>query len=92
MAAVVHGYRTRVLDADGNAYNVEAWGEKHGNVSHGWLEFLPRAGRAALRTDRDTTQPTWEALQYWASGLDPTYLEGAFTRAVPSAPSGREWP
>ena len=88
MPAAVHQYRTQVHDAAGTAYNIEAWGEKHGNVWHGWLEFLPVAGGAALRTDRETTQPDWEALRYWASGLEPTYFEGAFQGAFPAPPSG----
>ena len=88
MPAAVHQYRIQVHDAAGKAYNIEAWGEKHGNVWYGWLEFLPLGGTAVLRTDRETTQPDWEALKYWASGLEPTYFEGAFQGAFPAPPSG----
>ena len=30
----------------------------------------------------ETTQPNLEALRYWASGLEPVYLEGALERAI----------
>lgn len=82
MAAVVHTYRAEVLDAAGNAYLVEAWGEQRDHLWYGWLEFRPLPAGAKLHTDRETTQPSWEALRYWASGLEPTYLEGALARAL----------
>jgi hypothetical protein len=34
-----------------------------------------------LRTDRETSQPNREALEYWSTGLEPVYIEGAFQRA-----------
>jgi hypothetical protein len=34
-----------------------------------------------LRTGQETTQPSWRAIAYWASGLEPIYFEGAFARA-----------
>jgi len=45
----------------------------------------PRSA-AVLTTERETTQPSREALLYWATGLEPIYLEGAFARAVRAAP------
>lgn len=57
------------------------------------IEGLPRAdgtwaGRIAFsdgalwrRTGQETSQPNREALEYWASGLEPVYLEGAFGRS-----------
>ena len=47
----------------------------------GWLDFTPTEGGPILTTDRETTQSTLEAVSYWASGLEPVYLEGAFERA-----------
>ena len=32
-------------------------------------------------TDRETSQPNRDALEYWASGLEAVYLEGALERA-----------
>ena len=34
-----------------------------------------------LRTDQETSQPNRSALEYWADGLEPIYLEGALARA-----------
>ena len=57
------------------------------------IEGLPRddgtwAGRvmfadgdAVRRTEQETSQPDRQALEYWASGLEKVYLEGAFTRS-----------
>jgi hypothetical protein len=48
------------------------------------LEFLPdRAGLPTLLTDRETSQASREALASWAEGLESTYFEGAFERALP---------
>jgi len=47
-----------------------------------WLEFEPTdASKAAIRTDRETSQSNRQAIDYWASGLEPVYLDGAFARA-----------
>lgn len=55
----------------------------------GWLEFVDASGETRA-TGRETTQTSFDALVYWATGIEPTYLEGAFTRAVaipmPGAP------
>ena len=37
-------------------------------------------------TDRETTQPNLRALEYWATGLTPAYLEGALDRALEARP------
>ena len=47
----------------------------------GWLQFTGPNG-AALRTRRETEQPSRDALMYWAEGLTLTYLEGALERAI----------
>jgi hypothetical protein len=36
------------------------------------------------RSPVETTQPNREALAYWASGIEPVYLEGALERAIAS--------
>jgi hypothetical protein len=35
----------------------------------------------SLRTDRETSQPNRISTEYWVSGLEPIYLEGALARA-----------
>jgi hypothetical protein len=48
----------------------------------GWIEFRPTdPNHPILSTDRETSQPNRTALEYWADGLEPIYLEGALARA-----------
>jgi len=48
----------------------------------GWIEFHPSdSGHPTLSTERETSQPNRTALEYWADGLEPVYLEGALARA-----------
>jgi hypothetical protein len=47
----------------------------------GWIEFHPSGAGPVLITERETSQPNRAALEYWADGLEPVYLEGAFARA-----------
>ena len=48
----------------------------------GWFEFLTHDGSAVLRSERETTQPTFADLERWASGIRPVYLEGALERTL----------
>ena len=83
MAEVIFSYEGRVSGKDGDGYSVQACGRPFNEtVWEGWLEFLPEDGSAALRTSRETTQPNREDLEYWASGLEVVYLEGALRRAL----------
>jgi len=34
-----------------------------------------------LRTEQETSQPNRAAIEYWADGLEPIYLDGALARA-----------
>lgn len=65
--------------SDGTIYDVNVCGEQRGNVWHGWVEF--QSGSVVLRTPTETTQSKFSDLEYWASGLDAVYFEGAFRRA-----------
>jgi hypothetical protein len=47
----------------------------------GWIEFAAVRAATVVRTDQETTQSNREGVAYWASGLEPAYLEGAFARA-----------
>lgn len=47
----------------------------------GWLEFVAVGAAVVLRTGQETTQSNQQSVAYWASGLEPSYLEGAFARA-----------
>ena len=81
---LIHRHSERVLDAGGRSYDVLVYGEGRADGTwEGWLEFAPlTAGLPARRTGRETTQPDRAALEYWAAGLEPLYLAGAFERAA----------
>ena len=84
MPELIHEYSYLYRSESGTAYVMRAWGEaREDGTWEGWLEFMPMAnGSPALRTGRETTQPNRDAVAYWASGLEPVYFEGAFTRAA----------
>jgi hypothetical protein len=41
------------------------------------------------RSQIETTQPNRGALAYWASGVEPVYLEGSLERAIASGSERR---
>jgi hypothetical protein len=56
--------------------------ERTDGTWEGWIEFHPTdPGHPVLTTEQETSQPNRTALEYWADGLEPVYLEGAFARA-----------
>jgi hypothetical protein len=81
---LIHTRGDLIADSFGNRYRVSIYGEPRTDGTwEGYLEFVPTNGAlAALRTGRETTQPDKRALEYWATGLEPLYLTGAFERAV----------
>jgi hypothetical protein len=87
MSELIQRYQPKLHDDDGVTYTVTAWGERTlRGTWEGWLEFYPsEEGQSILRTGRETTQPNRSAVQYWASGLEPLYFEGAFERAHPAS-------
>jgi hypothetical protein len=84
MAERIHTYSAVVTAPRGVRYRVHADGEANELGSwHGWLTFeaLDGSGRV-LRTERETTQASRDDLVYWASGLEPVYLDGALSRVA----------
>lgn len=81
---LIHSCSDLVTDSFGNQYRVSIYGEPRTDGTwEAYLEFVSTSGEvAALRTPRETTQPDRRALEYWATGLEPLYLTGAFARAV----------
>lgn len=83
MAEMVHERLISLVGTDGQMYAVVrvyaqpmpkgAW--------EGWLEFTTEAGDRVV-TDRETTQSKLQDVAYWASGLEPVFLEGALARAL----------
>lgn len=66
----------------GEPYTVRICGrERADGTWEGWIEFHPSDAGSICRTDQETSQPNRTALEYWADGLEPVYLEGALARA-----------
>jgi hypothetical protein len=94
MAAVVLVYhRSPLALPNGRVYTAQACGrERDDGTWEGWLEFLPDDDSEVLRSRRETTQPTFAALEYWATGITPVYLEGALERTLAPQPAVVEPP
>ncbi|HEU4521051.1 MAG TPA: hypothetical protein VFT12_03550 [Thermoanaerobaculia bacterium] len=68
------------LTVSGRSYRVEIEGmQRPDKTWAGRLAF--HDGKDVRRTEQETSQPDRKALEYWASGLEMVYLEGAFGRA-----------
>ncbi len=81
-AEVVLEYAEHVIDAAGTRYVVRACGgPRSDGIWTGWLELLPVGQQGVRRTGQETTQSNRDDLVYWASGLEPVYLQGAFARS-----------
>jgi hypothetical protein len=82
MGEHIHTHSAR-LRREGTEYEARICGAARTDGTWaGWLEFHAVGGSGAvLRTDQETSQPSRRALDYWAGGLEPIYLEGAFGRA-----------
>jgi hypothetical protein len=82
MPEVLVEFAESVADEAGNTYTARACGgEMPDGRWQGWIEFVPVGSGEPLRTSRETTQPNYTDVAYWATGLTPIYLEGALHRA-----------
>ena len=88
MSELIHTHSARVRGPEGVTYEARIYAEPgRAGTWEGWLEFHRVSGDATssaprvLRTDRETTQANRQAVDYWAGGLEPIYLEGALGRA-----------
>ncbi len=83
MAELLQEYLTNVIGPNNLTYIVRSYGEERLDGTWiGWLEFHPTdLSKPTLRTEQETSQPNRGAVEYWATGLEPTYFEGAFERA-----------
>lgn len=84
MAELLQEYSARAQGSDGTMYVVRSYAEERSDGTWaGWLEFHPAAGsgKPVLRTGQETSQPSRVTVEYWASGLESVYFEGALARA-----------
>lgn len=83
MSELIHRHSVHVIAPDGTEYRASTLGRQRSDGTWtGWIEFAPMEGGRARRTDQETSQPDRRALEYWAGGLEPVYLEGALERAM----------
>jgi hypothetical protein len=94
MSEVVAELDSRVVDPQGREYLVNVAAEPQDDGQwEGWLEFVPFDDTLPLITGTETTQPSRDAVVYWATGLGEAFLEGAFERALDlDAPLPRRTP
>ncbi|HEX6717371.1 MAG TPA: hypothetical protein VF088_09685 [Pyrinomonadaceae bacterium] len=83
MAELLQEYTSTVTGPDGTLYSVASYGEERDDGTWiGWLQFEPDdLTKPTLVTDQETSQPNRTAVEYWATGLEAVYFEGAFERA-----------
>jgi hypothetical protein len=83
MSELIHEHPAYVKGEGGTTYIVRIYAqERTDGTWEGWLEFHPTDERKqVLRTEQETSQPNRTAIEYWALGLEPIYLDGAFARA-----------
>ena len=81
-AMLIREHPAKILDGD-TTYVVRICGEERiDRTWEAWLEFHPTdVSQRILRTEQETSQPNRAAIEYWADGLEPIYLEGGFARA-----------
>lgn len=86
MPEVIHTHSARVRADDGSIWEARIMGEaRRDGTWAGWLQFHPRDDdEQPVSTGQETSQPDRRALEYWAGGLQPVYLEGALARAARS--------
>ena len=88
MAVLLQEYTSEVIAADGTVYTVRSYGEERTDGTWiGWLQFDPiDVTQPTLITGQETSQPNRTAVEYWATGLEPVYFQGAFERAQDRTP------
>ena len=83
MAEVLVEFDAAFPGPDGAVYAPRACAREAGDGRwEGWIEFSDLDSGAVIRSGRETTQPTRDAVMYWATGLTQVYLEGALARAM----------
>jgi len=79
-ADLIHPFSAIVTDVSGRSWHASAYGRPDGTLWLGWIVFTSDAGET-VETGTETSQPDRAALEYWATGIEPIYLDGALARA-----------
>jgi hypothetical protein len=81
MREVIIPFSSTVVDEAGREFAARVIGHQRSDgIWEGRVEFIGESGQT-LSTSSETTQPNQTGLEYWASGLEKVYLEGALARA-----------
>jgi hypothetical protein len=79
---LVREFAERIRDRSGKPYVVRAYGQERSDGTWiGWLNFATLDNRVTRSTGRETTQSNFQQLEYWTTGIEGSYFEGAFRRA-----------
>jgi hypothetical protein len=83
MTEMVHERAIALADESGRRFDLARIyaEEQPGGTWQGWIEFRSAEGES-VTTDRETTQSNRAGVTYWATGLEPIFLEGALRRAT----------
>jgi hypothetical protein len=80
MREIIIPFNATVKATDGIPHRVRVIGhERADGIWEGVIEFVRDGSR--LITGIETTQTNADALEYWATGLQPVYFEAALRRA-----------
>ena len=83
MADTLLQFNDPLTGSDGKTYVARVCGRPAPDGGwEGWIEFVPGDGSPVLRSRRETRQSDRDALEYWATGLSPVYLEGSLERTL----------
>lgn len=70
------------VEVDGTQWVPLIFGaERSDGTWEAWIEFRRVDDGRTRATGRETTQPNRRAVEYWATGLEPVFYEGAFDRS-----------
>jgi hypothetical protein len=86
MSEMVHERVISLADGTGRRFDLARVHaeEQPGGTWKAWIEFRSAEGES-VTTERETTQSNREGVTYWATGLEPIFLEGALMRATAAA-------
>jgi hypothetical protein len=77
---LIHSFSSSVRDETGRSWRATAYGRHGDSLWLGWIAFTNEVGET-VETDVETRQPNRAALEYWSTGVEAIYLDGALARA-----------